>query len=89
MPKLSKIDLNSSPQEAVNAIRTAEGHGNESGAANRIALVHAGEGQGWAVTVNGAEVTRGSIPLDAHNSKNLKVALGELIAARDANGIAD
>lgn len=70
MAKLSKLSESSSAQDAVNALRACSDA--------RLKLKGGTEGQAWSVTGTSHS---GSIPMSAHNEKNLKVALKALIKA--------
>lgn len=86
MARLSQIDGSSSANDAVNALRRAQP--NNPG---RIQLGDAGggHGQAWKFLTNNEIVASGSIPLNSHGSKNLRVALEQLEAAVQEHGIAD
>ena len=70
MAKLSTLTESSSAQDAVNALRRCTDR--------RLHLTGGHEGQAWRV--DGTNHS-GSIPLSAHNARNLTVALQALIKA--------
>lgn len=86
MPKLSKLDENSTANTAINALNQAVPN---NGGNLELYSAGSGHGQGWRFHRNGQVVATGSIPQTSHGSKNLKVALNALINAVETYHIAD